>query len=230
LIEVCKATRKRPVTRDRSWPFSNFPGTRAKLGTYVDSDSRPVREFSNLLEDVSGEGKVFARVDRVQIRNLMGAFLEDWQRHVCEAFVRRGPLPGTVKALCEFGHEPVVHKVGTEQALEFLDGVSDPTDLRRSGVEPPNATGSGLEKTSPSTENRRRTWLVQKPFPGLSKLNGLVTGLERWPSVFLTANLASLKLRSRVNAGGRLGSSAPVARRPSVAFADVRPLCGAMRH
>ena len=52
-------------------------------------------------EDVSGEGKVFARVDRVQIRNLIGAFLEDWQRHVGKAFARRGTLPGTVKALYE---------------------------------------------------------------------------------------------------------------------------------
>ena len=94
--------------------MSDFRGTCGRLRAYGDPDVYAVREFSDLPEDVSGKGKVFARADRVQIRNLIGAFLEDWQRHVGEAFARRGTLPGTVKALYEIGHEPIVHKVGTE--------------------------------------------------------------------------------------------------------------------
>ena len=125
---------------------------------------RAVREFSDLLEEVSGEGKVFARVDRVQIRNLIGAFLEDWQRYVGEAFARRGTLPGTVKALYEIGHEPIVHKVGTEEALEFLDRASDPTDLCRSCVEPPDPARTGLEKhITEYREQNGHEWLAQKP-------------------------------------------------------------------
>lgn len=150
-------------TSDKRSPISDFRGGCGRLRAYIYPNLRAVGEFSDLLEDVSGKGKVFARVDRVQVRNLIAAILEDGQRHVGKAFARRGPLPGGVKALYEIWHEPMVYKVGTEEALEFLDRVSNPTDLRRSRVEPPDSARTGLEKhiTEHRVQNRHER-LAQK--------------------------------------------------------------------